>query len=358
MEATRRPPTTLKGLSRFLVEHEPCGAGFDVFHPAGLGSGRVSMTCRGCGATYEYATATIEFEREVEFEPVGAGAADPGAAPAGFRGDRSEQPAAAEIEAPAAAAAVETEEAIEANAEPPAPEEASDEKKGGRPRRRLPKGWTRDRTITGGLLLFSAAALAFAVIRLAGDSGESTEPTEAPPPAATAPAKHPQPAPTPPPPHPAKSVKPTAQQPPRQAHPAPDERVVKTAHFTVKVPPDWTQRPAAGGGILLAPPDSTAVSLQIFYEDDPSLSVGKMSVQTAAFLSSRDPQAAVSAAKTLRVGGHRAFEVSANGPAGAQRALGVIADPYRYLAIVSADPGTAGSERETAVRAMRSLRPR
>ena len=68
MEASRRQPGMLEGLSRFLIQHERCGAGFDVAHPAGLGSGRVSITCRGCGARHEYATATIEFERELKIE--------------------------------------------------------------------------------------------------------------------------------------------------------------------------------------------------------------------------------------------------------------------------------------------------
>ena len=72
----------LQGLSRFLVQHERCGAGFDVAHPAGLGSGRVSITCRGCGARHEYATATIEVERELKIEPAeGRGQPQPPAPP-------------------------------------------------------------------------------------------------------------------------------------------------------------------------------------------------------------------------------------------------------------------------------------
>ncbi|HEY5053335.1 MAG TPA: hypothetical protein VII45_07995, partial [Solirubrobacterales bacterium] len=140
--------------------------------------------------------------------------------------------------------------------------------------------------------------------------------------------------------------------------PAPDTRVVKTEHFAVTVPKDWTQRAASGGGTLLAPTGSAPISLQVFYEDDPSLSTGKMSVQTANFLTSRDPEASVSAAKKLKVAGDPAFEVSANGPAGTQTALGVIADPYRYLAIVSADPGTSKALRATAQQALLSFEPR
>src|SRR5436305_13999876 len=62
----------LEGLSHFLVEHERCGEGFDISHPAGLGSGRVSITCRGCGARHEYATTTYEVEREIRIEPLEA----------------------------------------------------------------------------------------------------------------------------------------------------------------------------------------------------------------------------------------------------------------------------------------------
>src|SRR3954454_4856417 len=68
MQTSRPQPAMLEGLSRFLIEHERCGAGFDVAHPAGVGSGRVSITCRGCGARHEYLTSTIEIEREVQFQ--------------------------------------------------------------------------------------------------------------------------------------------------------------------------------------------------------------------------------------------------------------------------------------------------
>ncbi|HEY5053472.1 MAG TPA: hypothetical protein VII45_08700, partial [Solirubrobacterales bacterium] len=194
MEATWRQPQTLKGLSSFLVEHEPCGAGFDVSHPAGLGSGRVSMTCRGCGSTYEYATATIEFEREVEFEPVGAREDSAPPAPPTYVA----QPPAAEIEAPADEG---PDDALEPVADEPEPGKAgSDAKKKAGRRRRPPKGWTRDRLITAGLLLFSVAALIFAVIRITGDS-ESSNSAETAPPPAVATATHAKPTPVTPPAH-------------------------------------------------------------------------------------------------------------------------------------------------------------
>src|SRR3954454_6517531 len=68
MQTSRPQPAMLEGLSRFLIEHERCGTGFDVAHPAGVGSGRGSITCRGCGARHEYPTSTIGIEREVQFQ--------------------------------------------------------------------------------------------------------------------------------------------------------------------------------------------------------------------------------------------------------------------------------------------------
>jgi len=354
------PPTTLKGLSRFLVEHEPCGAGFDVSHPAGLGSGRVSMTCRGCGATYEYATTTIEFEREVEFEPVTI------AVPVKEEPEQPTQPMFVTQPVPAAIEAPTPKEDEEGPAKEPEtmPEEpAEGEKKPAGEKKRRSSAMTRERVVTAALLILSAAALAFAVIRVTGDDGEST--TETPPspaPAATAPAK-----PKPAQPAPAAKAKPRQPQTPaskpqastpQATKPTANERLVETNRFSVIVPKDWAQRPASGGGTLLAPPGSAPVSLQVFYENDPGLSAARMSGQTARFLRSRDPETTISSTKRLRVSGNPAFELRADGPAGSQAALGVLDGSYRYLVILSEDPGTSKSLADEANRALKSFRPR
>lgn len=346
-----------------MVEHEPCGAGFDVSHPAGLGSGRVSMTCRGCGATYEYATATIEFEREVEFAPV-LDQPPQGTPASPSPPSYVKQPAPAEIEAP------------DSDKPPAAPKPADDEpveapKKSKKPkskRRRPAKGWSRDRIITAALLAFSAAALVFALIRVTGEGDESPGAPTTAPPAATAPTDvdgaSPKPtAPAKPKPKADTKPAPKPQQKPAQRTPSPtqpgaNEQLVETDRFSVIVPANWAQRSAPGGGTLLAPAGSAPVSLQIFYENDPSLSVPQMSAQTANFLLSRDQSAAVSSPKKLRLAGDPAFELRANGPAGSQAALGVIAGPWRYLVIVSEDPGTAKSAKAEAMRALISFQPR
>jgi hypothetical protein len=362
MEATGRQPTTLKGLSSFLVEHEPCGAGFDVSHPAGLGSGRVSMTCRGCGATYEYATATIEFEREVEFEPVTVAATTEAVVAEPPSPTFVAQPPAPAIEAPAPPAP--SPPAGDSDESDPEPESkqaaAANASSGPRRTRRSPKRLTRERAITAALLLFSVAALAFVVIRIAGDDNESSSTSTPTPSVATTPTTAVKTTPTAPKPaHPTPAPKPKPKQPKASpATPTANEQVIKTSRFSVIVPSDWTQRGASGGGTLLAPAGSAPVSLQVFFENDPGLTEQRMSAQTARFLRSRDPSAAVSSPQKKRVAGNPAFQLDATGPAGTQTAVGVLADPYRYLVLLSVDPGTSKAATGEAERALGSFQPR
>lgn len=64
--------TSLEGLGLFLAEHEPCDAGFDVKRPGGSGNRGLFLTCRKCGKSFEYASGTIEIEREIEFSALPA----------------------------------------------------------------------------------------------------------------------------------------------------------------------------------------------------------------------------------------------------------------------------------------------
>ncbi len=134
-------------------------------------------------------------------------------------------------------------------------------------------------------------------------------------------------------------------------------KAVKTARFALTVPAIWEQQ-NSGGGVLLAPPGSSPISVQIFYEDDPGLTMQRMAAETAAYLRSRDAGATVSAAEDLRTAGNPSFKLRANGPAGSQTALAVLAGPYRYLVVESADPGTPKSLRTQADRALASFTPR
>ena len=46
-----------QGIARFLAEHQGCDSGFDVRRDEQLGSGKLSITCEGCGARVEYRAA-------------------------------------------------------------------------------------------------------------------------------------------------------------------------------------------------------------------------------------------------------------------------------------------------------------
>jgi hypothetical protein len=133
--------------------------------------------------------------------------------------------------------------------------------------------------------------------------------------------------------------------------------VVKTARFSIVVPDSWQKRDADGGS-LLSPPGDAPASVQVFYEADPGMSKEVLATQTAGFLRSRDPGAKVGSPEFHSVAGDPGFELHAVGPAGTQVAIGVLADPYRYLVIESADPTTPKSMREEADKALESFEPR
>ena len=349
MGGTWRQPTPLNGLSRFLVEHEPCGAGFDVSHPAGLGSGRISMTCRGCGTQYEYATATIEFEREVEFEPL-AIRASPDLAP-------SLAPSPAPSPGPPLPEVLPVPEPPASGEPPPAlhPELPPPGDRGSGRGARIP-AWARDRIVNVALLVFALAAIAFAIVRIAGDGGgTSRSPTQRPAPARTRGAAaiglgSPNASPTLP-------REPGPVLPRAPALPL-DLRLFRTERFSVVIPASWKAEPAAGGGTRLAPPASPAVSLTVYLEYAPSLSAREMSVQTAAFLRSRYPGVAVSEPHRERIAGRGGFRLSARDAGTSIMALGVIAAPYRYLVLTHSSPRARPAEEAALRRALASFRPR
>jgi hypothetical protein len=315
MEGGVEQPGALNGLNRFLVAHGDCGAGFDVSHPSGLGGGKVRMTCRGCGRSYEYATATISFEREIEVEPLATAAPGP-AAPGPT--EPIAEPLPPPSESPRLA--------------PPSPD--GDGRRA--PRRAARR--TRERAIVAGLLVFAFAAIAFAAVRLGQTrSASSSSSTDGVPGAGSA----------------APSPKPAKQ---KAAPPPVAEKLVRTARFSLLVPRDWTRR-AAGGGLLLSAPGGGA-TVRAFYESNPQMSWADMSEETARYLRSREPGGAVSGPTRLRVGGHQAFGLSDRGGSSAQTARGVLAGPYRDLVVAEVQPGASASARAAAMRAVRSFRPR
>lgn len=304
MEASRRKPGMLEGLSRFLVQHERCGAGFDVAHPAGLGSGRVSITCRGCGARHEYTTATIGLEPE----------------------------------APVAPAPSEAPQAPERRRIPPRPApypDAEPEPKGlpePAPQKRLPEPlptataadtapsrdrggeaepgdfWSSPRT-TIALLAVAGVALVVALVALLSDGNSSDRNAAAPsrPPAASAPAPSPSPAPRPP------------------------TVTLHTSLFSVELPNGWSKR-SAGGNLLLEPPGAGRANVQVYYQVSPALSEAAMGRKTASFLRREVPGASLFPQRT-EIDGQAAQEYTARGPGETAIAVNVLRGPYRYLLV-------------------------
>jgi hypothetical protein len=324
VEGTGGQTTTLRGLSRFLVEHASCGEGFDVSHPAGLGSGRVTMTCRGCGASHEYATATIEFEREIEFEAV-------------------------TVEARPRATEPRIERAAARPARPVGPIRTKAPSRSSGSRKKA-----LDRSqIAATLALLGTVAVAAIAIWMIRGGGTSSEPVGVTPPATT-PA---QVAPTPPAQakQPETPSIPPAKQPVRT--PVLAKTVITTSTFAVTIPKTWN-RGTAAGGLLLTPPGTSSVAVEVFTESDPNLSIEEMGAKTASFLRSRDQGAQVSATGGLRIGGNPAFKLRAIGPTASQTALGVVAGTNRYLAIEKVGTGAPDRAATQADQVLASFRPR
>jgi hypothetical protein len=340
----------LEGLSRFLVQHERCGAGFDVAHPAGLGSGRVSITCRGCGARHEYATATIEVERELVIEPIEPqppAAEPPGIPPRPAPYPESRRPAplppAGEVAVPERRSR--RREVDLTRAEPAAPSTPAETGRPAIPARRsraeapAPPGFLRSPRTTIALLVVTVAALGFALLRLVNDDGgESKNPVAQPAPPASAPA---QPAPS------GSSGLPAPTEPPTTT--------LTTERFSVQTPPGWTKQ-TAGGGLLLEPPSGDRVDVQIFFERSPELSANQMAHDTADFLRRQVP-GAILYPRRIEIAGTAANELTARGPGETAIAVDVLRGPYRYLIVRRIFAGAKPHASLAAGRIVRSFRP-
>jgi hypothetical protein len=343
----------LQGLSRFLVQHERCGAGFDVAHPAGLGSGRVSITCRGCGARHEYATATIEVERELTIEPAETtGRPQPQPPPRREPPPIPPRPAPYPESArrPAAAVPPESERPAEA-AGPRQAARSAEGRAARRPGTVVPRpesaaiaAWRRfwrSPQATLALLLIAAVALGIGVVRLVNGGGESNGTRPAPAPPVTS-------APTPAPSGPIGEPAPTPSRPPTTT--------LRTQRFTVEVPKGWTERTSTGG-LLLQPRGGGRVNVQIFFQRSPGLGLTRMAHQTSRFLRREVPGASLFPRK-IRIGDRPSYEITARGPGETAIAVDILRDPYRYLVLRRIFAGAQPHTSFAAGRIVSSFRPR
>lgn len=327
MEAGRSRPDPV-GMSRFLIDHERCGAGFEVVHPGGVGSGRVAISCRGCSARHEYATASIEADHARQAE----------AASVPALGDRTHR---AEAEAPTA----------KAKATGPARAPTAGSRRSPRPavgetaprrRRPSPVGLQRSFALTVGLVALALGAAVFAAVRLA--SGGDEEPVAAPPPVSEEQLASPPQAPSEP-------------QAPASPPPEPASVPISTPRYTLAIPKSWGQR-TAGGAVRLEPRGGGAVWVQIFHEREPGLGLKGMVAATADFLRSRVADARVSRLERLQVGGDPGFVLRATGGDRRETAVGLLSGRYRYLLLKTVRDDATPARVVEAQRVLASFRPR
>jgi len=302
MEAAERS-NSVQGLSRFLDEHEQCDAGFDVERPGAADSGLISITCRGCGKSFEYAPETIEIEREIELSPLPA----------------------------------------------PIPLASTPPKKSGNRK--------RDRVIVATLLLAALAAFAAALIRIndaqsgpsSGDSGESAvaQPARPTPPAPEAEAA----------PDPKTGVEAAAKPAPtRKSAGLENEELLRLERFSLAVPAGWTHG-LAEGGTVVGPPGVSPVFVQVFFEDGATGGLRAMAAQSAQFAESRAGGKSAGAAQRTRVAGNPAFELAVHGPTRSDLVLGVLAGSTHYLVLGTIDQDASATQAAAVRRAMRTFRP-
>jgi hypothetical protein len=301
MQAGRQEPVVLEGLSRFLVVHESCGAGFDVAHPAGVGSGRVSITCRGCGARHEYMTSTIEVEREVSFELAPSGALAP----------------------------LDPDEPMTGSGEKPQPGRLSGARAG-----------------TIALLLIALAALLVAAVRLAGGSGKDS--------GAPAAEQGPrQPA--------ASAERPAGDRHegggrhPAPSAPKPRLRSVSTERYSLAVPAGWATgssesplRISGAGG---------TVSMRVYADTRPDLGLAEMGRLTTDLLDREHPGSKVSAAHRTTVGGARALTMTGRLGGVREVAFAIARGAQRFLILESLESQASAASRSEADAVVTSFQP-
>lgn len=291
-----------RGIARFLSDHQHCDGGFDVQREQGPGSGRLLITCLGCGEAIAYRAAEAG---ELAAGPaIGNGEVTAGAAE------------------PALAAAPPT------MASKPRSFRLGGAEDGSGGSRLLPA------VLVGGLILAGAALIGIGIARSGeDDSAAGSQPApsaaqgdppalEAPPPAAQAP--DPEPAPDPAPP--------AAEAPPPPAQPSLNRREF-AGLFTLGVPAGW--REGGGEAVTIAPGGGKA-EVRVFYERgerSPRSLVGG----AAGFLEDEHPGARVGRPRAVRVGGVAGTRVSATYPGGTESAV-VLADAgYTFLILTRAD---------------------
>jgi hypothetical protein len=329
-----------RGIAQFLAEHQHCDAGFDVRRDEAPGSGKLTITCQGCGQTVSYNAAEVgeigAFDLPQE-GPARVEAPEPADRTPADKGPNGTRPP------------VRSESSGLVSGGPgPRPAEAS--RRSGLPRWLVPG-------LIGLVIAAGVAMIAIGLLRSGGD-GETEEPpaptqAEAPPPAET------QQQPTQTQPTTPETTTPDATPAPPAETPATGGVNLRTRSFgtfSVGVPAGWSASREADGASLEAP-GSTAGLTVIGGSSDLSAIEFARSPETELFLAGRRPGASVGDPKPVRFDGRPGARTIVTYSGSEEQVTFTSQGGTVYALIVRIERGASAQVEDEAAAALASFEP-
>ena len=319
--------TGSSAVAGFLAEHQGCDAGFDVTRDQGPGSGRLKITCKGCGETVEYRAAD---------------AAETAVGPPLDNGDAQPlHPAPDDLASPSPSPIP--------SGRRPVPRVPSPRRSVGLP------AWLPVLLIAA-VILAGIGLIVAGVLRSGDDSGSeggtaSSGQAEESRPAA------PQEEPAPTTSDPTGGPAPTGSDP--AGGPAPQAVVLRrerfVGRFAIGVPQGWS-RAVPGGNVVLTAREGVA-QIRVF-SDSPATDPDQLAGPTADYLESQHPGASVSKPRRVRFGGGRAIQLRASYQTGEEIATVVSAGGFSFLVTYRKGNQAPAQVVEKGDAAYASFRPR
>lgn len=342
-----------RGIARFLAEHQNCDAGFDVRREDEPGSGKLRITCLGCGGTVSYRAGEAGDLGSAILDAPGTNGSSHPLAPAVEPAEPAEGASAAGTAAPPAATSGQRRVGppgpkpagrpgpAKAASGPPGP--AAPASRGGRVPRWIP---------TAVITLLIGGGLTMIVLGLLreDDGGQGAQSAAPPPTQPAAPPGQSQPAQPTPPAQPAK--------PPAAEAPASPELRRRTfaGRFAIGVPAGWTSGGDAPEGFSFEPRGGDA-GVRVFFEEG-GRPLGELATLAGAFLEDAHSGASVGAPERVRFAGGPAGEVGSTYAGGEEVAFVLSRGGFSYLVLRRVDRGADAAAEREAEAVTASFRPR
>ncbi len=335
-----------RGIARFLADHQHCDAGFDVRRDDPHSSGKLRITCEGCGESIAYnASQAVEFAAAAVIpEPVGNGDTHIGAAADSHddSGTRAQPPPDADLassDREAGPGDIAPEPADEGTREALNSSEPSQEPSLG-PRRRVPS-WIPIALIAA-LIGAGLGMIGFGLLRSGDEGASGTE-------QGTTQADQGQ------------GENPPAGAGPNQAAPAPANPSLaaralsrrKFEGFSIGVPAGWDASATSAGATLKPPGDSAEVSVFVGRSERSPLEFARLSI---GFLAGRHPGARLGEPRPARFQGERAATVSVRFDGGRETATFLSAGGVAFVLIRRVDDDASARSGRRSAASLQSFR--